>query len=361
MSKEFVLREINLDSYAVNFCKLFESSDLPKYILGRNNHTLSILNKININGIIDDFTSEKFYGECPIVKIEDIPNNSLVLVAATLRPLIAERRVAKFDFLYLDYYSFLKYSNIKGLRGIDFWSGSVEDLKINIEKYKWIYNLLSDFESKNQFYNLLNFRHSFDLKYMRGFESLEHLQYFEEFLNLNEKGEVFIDVGAFDGFTSEEFIRRCPKYSEVHIFEPEESNIKIAKERLKNKKNIYFYKKGLSSSKSTLKFDISGSSSKISEHGTITIEVDKLDSLDIDKVTFIKIDVEGFEHNVILGARETILKNHPKLAICVYHKKDDFWRIPELILGIRSDYKIYLRHYSEGFSETVMFFVPNNI
>ncbi len=37
---------------------------------------------------------------------------------------------------------------------------------------------------------------------------------------------------------------------------------------------------------------------------------------------------------------------------------DDFWRIPEQVLSYRDDYNIFLRHYTEGVSETVMFFIP---
>ena len=48
------------------------------------------------------------------------------------------------------------------------------------------------------------------------------------------------------------------------------------------------------------------------------------------------------------------------LAIAVYHDIVDFWRIPEYVLSLRPNYQIYLRHYTEGWSETVMYFVPNN-
>ena len=73
------------------------------------------------------------------------------------------------------------------------------------------------------------------------------------------------------------------------------------------------------------------------------------------------MDIEGAESFAIEGAKETILKCHPKLALSVYHKKDDFWKIPEQIFNIRKDYDIYLRHYTEGTDETVMYFIPKEI
>ena len=70
------------------------------------------------------------------------------------------------------------------------------------------------------------------------------------------------------------------------------------------------------------------------------------------------MDIEGAEGVAIDGAKNTIMKCHPRMAICVYHKADDLWKIPEQIFSIRDDYKIYLRHYTEGVDETVIFFIP---
>ncbi|WP_425281358.1 FkbM family methyltransferase [Pectobacterium odoriferum] len=70
------------------------------------------------------------------------------------------------------------------------------------------------------------------------------------------------------------------------------------------------------------------------------------------------MDIEGYEINALKGAKETILRFHPKLAICAYHKVDDFFTIPELVLSYRNDYKVYMRHYTEGLLETVYYFIP---
>lgn len=86
--------------------------------------------------------------------------------------------------------------------------------------------------------------------------------------------------------------------------------------------------------------------------------MDKMDDVLKEDVSFIKMDVEGGESAGIAGACNHILSSCPKLAICVYHKSDDLWRIPQQVLSMRSDYDLYLRHYTEGVVETVMFFVP---
>ena len=91
--------------------------------------------------------------------------------------------------------------------------------------------------------------------------------------------------------------------------------------------------------------------------GNIIIETDILDNIVKEPLSYIKMDVEGWESKVIEGAKNTIKTYKPTLAVCVYHKCNDFWAIPEQILSIRDDYKIFLRHYTEGITETVMYFV----
>ena len=66
---------------------------------------------------------------------------------------------------------------------------------------------------------------------------------------------------------------------------------------------------------------------------------------------------EGAECDAIEGAREHVTASRPKLAVSVYHDQRDFWRVPETVLKIDDSYKIYLRHYTEGPLETVMYFV----
>jgi hypothetical protein len=54
------------------------------------------------------------------------------------------------------------------------------------------------------------------------------------------------------------------------------------------------------------------------------------------------MDIEGAEIPALNGARNTIKKFKPKLAISVYHQWDDLREIPKLIHDIRDDYEFYL-------------------
>ncbi|CZU90928.1 FkbM family methyltransferase [Enterobacter ludwigii] len=92
--------------------------------------------------------------------------------------------------------------------------------------------------------------------------------------------------------------------------------------------------------------------------GETEVKINTIDALVNEKITFMKMDIEGHECSALEGARQHIINDHPSLAICAYHLVDDFWKIPELVLSFRPDYHVYMRHYTEGVLETVFYFVP---
>jgi FkbM family methyltransferase len=51
------------------------------------------------------------------------------------------------------------------------------------------------------------------------------------------------------------------------------------------------------------------------EHGDQPAAMRTLDSLGMADIGFIKIDVEGYEHEVLKGARETLLREHPIIYV----------------------------------------------
>ena len=70
------------------------------------------------------------------------------------------------------------------------------------------------------------------------------------------------------------------------------------------------------------------------------------------------MDLECWELKAMQGAKKHIIEDKPKLAIAVYHNASDFWQVFEYVTSLRRDYRVFLRHYTEGWSETVMYCVP---
>lgn len=181
-------------------------------------------------------------------------------------------------------------------------------------------------------------------------------QYFDEIMLLDE--EVFVDAGSFNCETDLDFIERCPNYKELIVFEPDPASYENCLEISKKWgiRDINIYNVGLWDKKDMLPFQMNEGGSRISDAGTAMVSLDSLDCiLSGKKVSFIKMDIEGAELRALYGSRDTIIKYKPKLAICVYHKPEDIIEIPAYIHKLVPDYKLYLRHYSQNASETVLY------
>lgn len=67
------------------------------------------------------------------------------------------------------------------------------------------------------------------------------------------------------------------------------------------------------------------------------------------------MDIEGAELEALKGAAETIKKNRPRLAICLYHKDEDIVDIPQYVKELVPEYKLYIRHYNVGLIDIVLY------
>lgn len=184
-------------------------------------------------------------------------------------------------------------------------------------------------------------------------------QYFE-LPELNVcKGEVFIDGGRFDGVNSLQFVKWCEgNFQKVYAFEPDEDNYLECVQKLKDflaDKKIELINKGLGKDNKIQSFSRGGSGSRFMAGGKDFVEVVALDEIVEEKISFLKLDIEGAERMAIHGAKNHIQKDKPKCAICVYHKPEDIWEIPMLLLEYNPDYRLFLRHYSFNENETVLY------
>ena len=74
--------------------------------------------------------------------------------------------------------------------------------------------------------------------------------------------------------------------------------------------------------------------------------------------TFVKLDIVGFETEALVGARATIDRHGPILAVCVYHRQRDLWEIPLRLKAWRGDYALFLRPHNEEGWDLVCYAVP---
>jgi FkbM family methyltransferase len=165
-----------------------------------------------------------------------------------------------------------------------------------------------------------------------------------------EPGDVVLDVGSWIGdFAAYASVKGATTYA----FEPSDAVFDYLLQTAKLNKNIYPVKKGLGAAKSTADFSSSINNSigdKIisgniaNEEKKHVIEITTIDAFveenNLTRVDFIKADIEGHERYMLQGAKETLKKFAPKLAICTYHLPDDPEVLASLIKDANPNYSI---------------------
>lgn len=220
-------------------------------------------------------------------------------------------------------------------------------LKEHIDDYKWLYNNLVDYRSKKLLFSILYNWYDYDFKNLKDLMDNTYCHYFDlDILNCNN--ETFVDIGAYIGDTTIDFINSYQNYNKIYCYEMTDDAFEKLLKNTNNYPNIKCRKKAISDKVENLKFNFSNmdaSANKIEEEGIFEIEAVSLDEDIKEKVTLIKMDIEGYEQKAIIGAKRHIKEEHPKLLISVYHNHEDLWKIPKMIEEISPGYKFYLRYY----------------
>jgi FkbM family methyltransferase len=169
------------------------------------------------------------------------------------------------------------------------------------------------------------------------------------------KDDIVFDCGANIGSFS---ALALSKGSEVHAFEPIPETFSLLNYHLRHYPNskLYLNNVGLSNQKGMVDFYIrenSGGNSYINFKNKghlkkttkcmITTLDDYVYEKNLLKVDFIKVDIEGAERDMLMGAIETIKKYKPKISICTYHLKNDPQVIEDIIKDACSEYKVIHR------------------
>jgi len=165
----------------------------------------------------------------------------------------------------------------------------------------------------------------------------------EIFALLPPSPSVFFDLGAYNGDTVLQYRKVFPSIETVVAVEPDAYNFRRLSRNIGNAELV-----------NAVIGDSSGVAhiSKSRGRGTVAsgdLEIPRVcvdDLVDRFNVVpdLIKFDIEGAEVEGIRGAKRTISENKPAMRIACYHKSADIFEIPQAVLALRPDYKVYMRH-----------------
>ena len=185
-----------------------------------------------------------------------------------------------------------------------------------------------------------------------------------------ETGDVVIDAGACWGDTTLQFACEVGPSGHVYAFEFVPSNLGVMRHNIalnpqlipritvvenpvgaNSGEKMFFFENGPASRVATTKVD-----DRYIECSILSID-QMVSDKKLTKVDFIKMDIEGSELDALKGAEQTIRQFKPKLAICIYHKPDDYITIPQYLDELNLGYRFYIDHHMIFLNETVLFCV----
>lgn len=199
---------------------------------------------------------------------------------------------------------------------------------------------------------------------------LRHYDYVQDGMQAikSVQGDVVVDAGGCFGDTALYFGTMVKETGKVYSFEFVPDNIRVFEKNLTLnpmlKENIHIVRHAVGSKTGKLfYFEDTGPSTHLIEQKNNNrqqeVSVLSIDDLvrkeNLDRLDFIKMDIEGAELDALKGAITSIRRFKPKLAISVYHKKSDLVDIPAFIHSMDMGYKFYLEHYTIHAEESVLF------
>lgn len=234
-----------------------------------------------------------------------------------------------------------------------------------LDEFLSLADRLDDEFSVFTLYSNLMFRLTYDRSYLWPAWSTPESEYFSACGDASTfqlgRQEHFCDCGASQGSIIRKFLDATQyQYKSITAFEPDARNL----EELKNIPSILtpdlrIIPKAVSNESQEIRFSANGDkSSHAASSGSHSATTVRLDD-ELEQVTFLKMDVEGFEAKALDGATRLIGTYRPRMAICVYHYAHDLLDVIHQIHRITDNYHFRLRqHYNAHYYDLVLYASP---
>ena len=329
------------------------------YVYGIDSGAQKIVNIIKkydsrwkIDAFLADEKNGEYFNNIPVYPLEYLNNKKsedFVVLITDTRPGIAAKKMDALGVRNYFSYFWLDTSMRDFLKQDDMDCSALNEVN----------DILSDDKSKRILTEIIRKRKTGFMDYTDIMEISSSEYFIKDFFQPLEN-EVFVDGGAYDGDTIEEFVDWTKNnYKKIYAFEPDPGMLELIKKKQHRWHNLELVPKGLwgKNEKQRFKLDDQIYCSRISDSPNgeelecVTLE----NIVNNEKCTFIKMDIEGAEKQALIGAKKIIQSQRPRMAICIYHLPTDLWEIPLMLHKWVPEYKMYIRHFGCRYYGTVLY------
>lgn len=314
-----------------------------------NYYSTRLIKKLKQDGVLFDIVNPRHLN---INNYKDKKNKFLLISFGSYSSEIFNPIRAEFGGMYLE--QFCLENSIQDVV-MDFPTSL--EMEFYKQNSKYIESKLSDFESIEVFRNLIKYWSTGNRDFLGKYKNTEHKIYFQEYFIANKMDHVFVDVGAYTGDSLKLFKQKFQSYVSSILFEPNQA-ILIKEKLIEGKDRLINMACGAESKVCFL--SVNGINSKITyfqdENSTSvnSITLDKFFENEKNMPTFIKIDAEGADIDVLTGAALICMNHKPIISLSVYHSPMHIFEGIKKFMSLNYD-QIYLRKYSNYNAETVLY------
>jgi FkbM family methyltransferase len=219
------------------------------------------------------------------------------------------------------------------------------------------FELLEDDSSRNTFVDQIRLRLHADFEIVA---PDEQEQYFPGLFSLSSE-ECMVDCGSYTGDTMQSFISQTRnRFRKIVAFEADSAVLPTLRSFVSGLgARVVLYEAAVGSRQGTVYFAgdgmgggcVAGSGSEVP-----CVRLD--DALASERVSLIKMDIEGAELDALEGAQHIIRRDRPVLAICGYHRPDHLWQVLSRLKSLVPKSALHLRSHCADGLDTVCYSVP---
>ena len=227
------------------------------------------------------------------------------------------------------------------------------------------YEILEDDASRREYLAQVRWRLLADYDKLE--EPETENEYFPEDLFQLDPNCFFIDVGAYDGDTVAEFLRRCSgNFRKILAIEPDPGSFTLLTKYIQQlpstvRNRITALPYAVGAYLRHVRFAAGqGLNSSIDSSSNILVASYPLDQIALaESPSYIKVDAEGAEIDILMGCQNIVTACRPILAICAYHTQDHLWEVPLKLNEICENYSLFIRAHRTDCWDTVCYAIPH--
>ena len=253
--------------------------------------------------------------------------------------------------------------SISGFQLDHYWLTTPAEMRARMIELQAIHNGMADRESRSLLRDIIRHRVTTDPRECPALS--KGVSYAPDIVPLHDGPITLVDGGAYTGDTLLELLGEGILIRDWIAFEPDASNFMRLQETADACRDrigaFTLLPFGLSDCHKRLHFaEGDGAISRVAGSeavGSAMIDVVRMDDVIARQpLVYIKLDIEGSEFSALKGMTN-LLRDGASLAVCIYHKPSDLWKIPSYLMKRYPTATFGLRQHAHSAFDTVLYMV----